>query len=52
MNGAHVPFIYDENMNIIDEEEGTYEQTMPAVLSGAGNYVEKLRGSGAMTIRC
>lgn len=47
LNGAHVPFIYDENMNIIDEEEGTYEQTMLAVLSGAGNYVEKLRGSGA-----
>ena len=47
LNGAHVPFIYDENMNIIDEEEGTYEQAMLAVLSGAGNYVEKLRGSGA-----
>ncbi len=47
LNGAHVPFIYDENMNIIDEKEGTYEQTMQAVISGAGNYVEKLRQSGA-----
>lgn len=47
LNGAHVPFIYDENMNIIEEEEGTYEQTMQAVISGAENYVEKLRESGA-----
>ncbi len=49
LNGAHVPFIYDENMNIIDEEEGTYEQTMLAVLSGAGNYVESCAEVELMT---
>ena len=47
LNGAHVPFIYDENMNIIDEEDGTYEQSMQAVILGAADYVEKLRESGA-----
>lgn len=47
LNGAHVPFVYDEDMNIIDEEEGTFEQTMVAVMGGAANYVEKLRESGA-----
>lgn len=47
LNGAHVPFIYDENMNIIDEQEGTYEKSMQAVMQGAANYVEKLRESGA-----
>lgn len=47
LNGAHVPFIYDENMNIIDEENGTYEQSVQAVILGAANYVEKLRESGA-----
>lgn len=47
LNGAHVPFIYDENMNIIDEWDGTYEQSMQAVILGAADYVEKLRESGA-----
>ncbi len=47
LNGAHVPFIYDENMNIIDEEDGTYEQSMQAVILGAADYVAKLRESGA-----
>ena len=47
LNGAHVPFIYEENMNIIDEENGTNEQSVQAVILGAANYVEKLRESGA-----
>ena len=47
LNGAHVPFIYDENMNIIDEEDGTYEQSMQAVILGAADYVKKLRESDA-----
>ena len=33
--------------NIIDEENGTYEQSVQAVILGAANYVEKLRESGA-----
>ena len=47
LNGAHVPFIYDKDMNIIDEMEGTYEQSLQAVILGAEDYVEKLRESGA-----
>ena len=46
LNGAHVPFIYDENMNLIDEEDGTYEQSMQAVILGAANYIDKLQESG------
>ena len=47
LDGAHVPFIYDKDMNIIDEYRGTYNQSVQAVMLGAMDYVEKLRESGA-----
>lgn len=46
LEGAHVPFIYDENMNIIDEEEGTYEQNIEASMTLAGEYLDKLKDAG------
>lgn len=47
LDGAHVPFIYDKDMNIIDEHDGTYDQSVQAVMLGAMDYVEQLRRSGA-----
>lgn len=47
LDGAHVPFIYDKDMNIIDENQGTYDQSVQAVMLGAMDYVEQLRKSGA-----
>lgn len=47
LDGAHVPFIYDKNMNIIDEHEGTFEMSVEAVMLEAADYVEQLRKSGA-----
>ena len=47
LNGAHVPYIYDKEMNIINEWDGTYEQSTQATLFGAMDYVEQLRESGA-----
>ena len=49
LDGAHVPFIYDKNMNIIDEHEGTFEMSVEAVMLEAADYVEKLRESGAVS---
>ena len=47
LNGAHVPYIYDKDMNIINEWDGTYEQSTQATLVGAMDYIEQLRNSGA-----
>ena len=47
LNGAHVPYIYDKDMNIINELDGTYEQSAQATMVGAMDYVEHLRNSEA-----
>ena len=43
LDGAHVPFIYDENLNIIDELEGTYTMSVEASLKAAEDYLELLK---------
>lgn len=43
INGGHVPFIYDENVNII--ENGTYEMNLQACLTITKAYLTKLKES-------
>ena len=45
VSGAHLPFLYDENMNII--EDATYETNMEASMTIARDYLNKLRENGA-----
>lgn len=45
ISGAHLPFLYDENMNII--EDATYETNMEASMTITRDYLNKLRESGA-----
>jgi len=44
IDGGHVPFQYDENMNII--ENGTYQDNLKATLTITKTYLEKLKASG------
>ena len=44
IEGGHVPFQYDEDVNII--EDGTYEDNLKACLTITGAYLDKLRESG------
>lgn len=41
IEGAHVPFQYDEEMNVI--ENGTYKQNIEASMTIAKRYLEKLK---------
>lgn len=43
IEGGHVPFKYDENVNII--ENGTYEDNLKACLTITEKYLDKLRNS-------
>lgn len=43
IEGGHVPFQYDEDVNII--ENGTYEDNLKACLTITGAYLDKLRDS-------
>lgn len=44
IEGAHVPFNYDEDMNPIDD--GTYEQKQRATLTILKQYIQKMKDSG------
>ena len=44
VEGAHVPFKYDKDMNII--EGGTYEDNVDACLTMCDRYIEELKKSG------
>lgn len=44
IEGGHVPFIYDENVNVI--ENGTYEMNLQACLTMTKAYLTKLKESG------
>ncbi len=45
--GAHTPFIYDEDCNIIDMKDGTYRQNAEASITLATMYIDALKKSGA-----
>lgn len=46
IDGGHVPFIYNENVEEIPEEEGTYEDNLKACLTITREYLNKLKESG------
>jgi len=45
--GAHTPFIYDSDCNIIDIKDGTYKQNAEASITLATMYIDALKKSGA-----
>ena len=44
LDGGHLPFIYDENVNVI--ENGTYEGNLQACMTLTGAYLDKLKDAG------
>lgn len=42
-NGAHVPYMYDKNLNFISQENGTYEQNVEATITLTKAYLERLK---------
>ncbi len=47
LNGAHAPFVYDKDVNVIGVEQGSYRQSMEASITLASNYIQALKDSGA-----
>lgn len=43
IEGGHVPFDYDEDVNLISVEEGTYQKKMKATLKIINSYIERLK---------
>ena len=43
IEGAHVPFVYDKDMNRIPMEEGSYKQNIQATMTAVHAYLEKLK---------
>mgnify|MGYP002626383552 CR=1 FL=1 len=41
--GCHAPYIYDENMNLIDETSGSYEKMEMSCLKMCRSFLDKLR---------
>lgn len=46
VEGAHLPYRYDKDVNIIDEDKGTYEQNVEAAIRIADVYLNKMRQAG------
>ena len=46
IQGAHMPYTYDENMNAIPVEEGTYEKMAAAMLTLTDKYLSLLKENG------
>lgn len=46
VDGGHVPFIYNEKVEKIPEEEGTYEDNLKACLTMTREYLNKLKEGG------
>ena len=46
LEGAHVPFRYDENMNVIDSANGSYDQSVEASVTILKTYLDKLKKAG------
>lgn len=46
LEGAHSPYVYDAEVNIIDESQGTYAQNMEASVTLAERYLSALKESG------
>lgn len=46
VEGAHVPFRYDKDMNWISEDEGSYYKNIEASMTLANAYLQKLKDAG------
>ena len=46
IEGAHVPFRYDKNMNVIDSSSGSYDQNVEASMLILKTYLDKLKEAG------
>ena len=46
LEGAHSPYVYDAEVNIIDESQRTYAQNMEASVTLAERYLSALKKSG------
>ena len=46
VEGAHVPFRYDKDMNWIPEEDGSYYKNIEASMTLAHAYLQKLKDAG------
>ena len=46
IEGAHAPFRYDRNVNVIDTSEGTYRKNIECSLMIASEYIDKLKRAG------
>lgn len=46
IEGAHVPFRYDQNVNVIPEEEGSYPLNMECSMTILKTYLQKLKDAG------
>lgn len=43
LDGAHTPFMFDKDCNVIDEKDGTYRQNTEAALTLAAMYIDELK---------
>ncbi len=46
LDGAHTPYVYDKDCNVIDESRGSYRQSVEASITITAEYLEKLKESG------
>ena len=46
IEGAHVPFRYDENVNLIDEAQGSYQQNIRCAMTITADYLRMLKEAG------
>ena len=46
IEGAHVPFRYDKDVNLIDEAQGSYPQNMACSMTILARYLQRLKDAG------
>ena len=46
LDGAHVPFRYDENVNLIDEGKGTYPEMVKCCVTIMNEYLQSMKDVG------
>lgn len=46
IEGAHVPFRYDKNVNVISEDQGNYDQNVEAGMTILKQYLDNLKEAG------
>lgn len=51
LDGAHTPFMFDKDCNVIDEKDGTYRQNTEAALTLAAMYIDELKKAEHLIIQ-